>query len=161
GLLRERPRRLIAWELVAALRLSLAAGVDPKAGLQAEDVGHRHPRQSGDTEQVGVSVLAVRGLGCSDRPDTGGDEDGAPAGLRDAVVGGVEDAGPHAVAPAAEDAGVLPPERHDGGYLLHAHPLGPQVVQPAHGFGGEDGPVVAAGAADGCAGVAAVREVVN
>ncbi|GAA3032666.1 hypothetical protein GCM10020000_07130 [Streptomyces olivoverticillatus] len=81
--------------------------------------------------------------------------------MRYAVVGGVQGADPYRVAPAAEDLGVLLPQWQHVWDLFHAHPLGSQVVQPAHRFGGEDAPLVLTGRLETRPGVAAVGEVVN
>lgn len=95
----------------------------------------------------------------SDRLGAGGDNDGPLAVLSEPVVGGVEDTGGGVVSPAGEDARVLLPQGQHGGDLLHADPLGHEVVVPAHGFGGEDRPGVLAGGPVEGPGVAASGEV--
>jgi hypothetical protein len=64
----------------------------------------------------------------------GGDEEGASAGLGDAVVGGVEDAGPGRVAAVGEDAGEGLPDDEDGRDLLEDDPVGVEDVDEPERF---------------------------
>lgn len=95
--------------------------------------------------------------------DPGGEQDRPPSGLRYAVVGGVEDPGPHGESPAAQDRRVLPPQRQDVGDLLHGDPLrfthGVQGVQVAHGLGGQQTALVPTGSQQPFAGVPSGSEV--
>ncbi len=132
-------------------------------GAPPESPRHGHPLlASGAEERLGLGDLGVRRLGRPGGAYTRGDQDGSASGLRNAVVSGVEKAGPHTESPGAKDLCVLTPQRQDIGYLLHGHPLRltdrMKGVEIAHGLGSQQRPLILAGGEELFAGVAAGSE---
>lgn len=147
-----------------------AAGADGRdgavGGAPAKGLRHADPAGAARTEErLGLGDPGVgrrRRLGGA---DPGGEQDRPPPRLRYAIVGGVEDAGPHGKPPAAQHGGVLLPQRQDVRYFLHGDPLrlsdGVEGVQVAHGLGCEQRALVTAGGEELVAGVASGGEVLD